>query len=167
MAFCSAQEEKVYTWPDDWLGNWQGSLRLLKPGSDEARVFPMRLEIAQTEDSSRFNWTIIYGEGEEADVRKYELISQPDQAGHFIIDEKNSILLDQYLIGNTMVSRFAVDQTLLFVTYHLQGDRLFSQMASGPMENPRVSGLEIEEASVDSVRSYVMKGMQEAILTRQ
>ncbi len=159
-----AQEDKIYQWPQDWLGSWQGQLEVRNAGK-KAQLYPMQLEIAMTDTAGRWHWILTYGEGEGADVRPYLLIALDSLNTHFVVDERNSILLDQYLIGNHFISRFAVDSTLLIMDVHNQGDHLISTIFHGSLKEPRISGEEVTE--VKEVASYPIGGMQRAILKKQ
>lgn len=134
-------------------------------GKSETQLYPMKLQIAATDTVGRWQWTLTYGEGEKADVRPYVLIAQDSTNSHFIVDERNSILLDQYLIGNHFISRFAVNSSLLIMDIRNEGDHLISQITHGSMENPRESGEEVD--NIDGVTSYPIRGTQRAILRKQ
>ncbi|NJO01219.1 MAG: hypothetical protein HC880_05520 [Bacteroidia bacterium] len=41
--------------------------------------------------------------------------------GKYRIDEKNGIILDASFLGNTLISRFAVENNLIMAIYRLEG----------------------------------------------
>jgi hypothetical protein len=158
------ETEKIYAWPTDWLGTWQGSMKVRSVSSDKVQLYPMKLEVAETDTAGKWAWTLTYGEGEKADVRPYILIAQDSTHSHFIIDEKNSILLDQYLVGNHFISRFEVNGNLLIMDVRHEGDYLGSQITHGSMKDPRKSGDGLDDIEVSS---YAIRGIQEAVLYRK
>lgn len=160
-----AQETKVYEWPADWLGTWEGTMEIRTVGKTDIQRYPMKLQIAATDTAGRWQWTLTYGEGEKADVRPYVLIAQDSTHSHFIVDERNSILLDQYLIGNHFVSRFSVNSSLLIMDIRNEGDHLVSHITHGSTKDLRISGEELEE--IDEVAAYPIRGMQRAILHKR
>jgi hypothetical protein len=134
-------------------------------GKTEPQLYPMKLQIAATDTADRWQWTLTYGEGEKADVRPYVLIAQDSTNSHFIVDERNSILLDQYLIGNHFISRFSVNSSLLIMDVRNEGDHLVSQITHGPTKDLRISGEEVED--IDEVAAYPIRGIQRAILRKK
>ncbi|MFK7970076.1 MAG: hypothetical protein AB8F95_06895 [Bacteroidia bacterium] len=152
--------------PDDWLGTWKGTLRLERAGDTSAREFPMELRIQETDTTGNWDWIIIYGEGEKADVRQYSLIAQDSALSHFVIDEHNSIVLDQYLVGNRMFSRFSVDSTMLTVVYRLEGDVLYSEMWTGHLGGNR-TGENLPAEENYTIFSFPFKTVQLCTLYRK
>jgi len=102
--------------PDSHLGIYKGTCRSVSPDGKKME-FPMRLELAA--DRSRLSWsfTIVYGEGERAQVRDYRLLGVDDAPGRFRIDEKNGIVLDATLVGDTLHSTFSVQGNLIHARY--------------------------------------------------
>jgi hypothetical protein len=168
FTLCLSLFAQPYQWPEDWLGSWQGTLTLETPGSDRVREFPMKLEISETDTAGSWNWIITYGEGEKADVRPYLLVAQDSSMSHFLVDERNSILLDQYRIGNYMLSHFRVDSSLLFMRIRHEGDYLMSEISSGTLIDARLSGQGLDESvGVERVYSHRLKALQWARLRRE
>lgn len=162
--FCTAQN--TATWPDAWLGQWKGELVLEKPGQDSARRFPMALEITATDTPTAWNWVIIYGEGEKQDRREYLLVAQDSSYSHFVMDEQNSILLDQYRIGNRMYSRFSVDSTMLVAVSKVLGDTMEAEIWTSPLSGKKTGENLPDDQSYD-IFSYPMKSVQTSRLVRQ
>ena len=82
-----------YVFPDDWLGNWLGDLRIYN-SQGLKQTIPMSLELSKTDTIGKFNWAIIYGQDSTAQKRDYQLIEIDSSKGHYLIDEKNGIFLD-------------------------------------------------------------------------
>ncbi|MEZ4685421.1 MAG: hypothetical protein R3B47_04975 [Bacteroidia bacterium] len=158
--------QRTATWPDDWLGTWKGELFLERPGQDSARSFAMALEISATERDHVWNWVIIYGEGEKQDRREYLLIAQDSIFSHFVMDEQNSILLDQYRIGNRMYSRFSVDSTMLVSVSKVEGDVMEAEIWTGPLAGKK-TGESLPEGEQYDIFSFPLKSVQTSRLFRQ
>ena len=164
---CDMDAQALPVFPDDWLGVWEGELRLGKHDDTTVRKFAMTLQIQETDTAGTWDWIITYGEGEQADVREYSLVAKDSSYTHFVIDEHNSIILDQYRIGNRMYSRFSVDSTDLTVIYRLEGDVLESEMWSGKTTGTRTGENIPEEEGSFSIFTYPLKVVQLSRLIRK
>ena len=67
----------------------------------------MELRIQPSDSAHRFSWQIIYGNANE-DNRPYTLIAKDSSKGHWVIDEHNGIVLDQYWIAGKFCGAFTV-----------------------------------------------------------
>lgn len=104
--------------PDAWFGKWQGATEVIRPGGEVAGQFAMGLEIGPAPDQpaggpSVYTWAISYTQGQTTQTRPYLLRLATDESGaplpgHFVLDERNGILVDQFLVGRTMQGHFIV-----------------------------------------------------------
>jgi hypothetical protein len=149
--------------PATWIGDWTGTLRILK-ANDAVDQLDMELHIHLTDSLHRYDWTILYHPSDTAvDRRAYELIGQRDQDNHFVIDEKNSILLDCYFYQETLSSYFQVDQSLLLINYtYLGGDSMRFEVFPTSTKHPALTG----EDTDYTVKSYPIFQVQRATLRR-
>ena len=153
---------EVVDFPKDWLGEWEGNLEVFNAKGKSMELY-MGLNILPIEND-RYTWTIIYGEGEKRQERKYELMPKDTAKGHYLIDEKNSIILDDFLLGNTLYSRFEVMGNLLLISYRLESETLNFEVVSGNLEPINTTG---GQDSIPIVNSYNIFVMQQAILKRK
>lgn len=152
--------------PHTWQGIWQGELNIYQ-ASGATQSIPMELHILPLENSDRFSWAIIYGEDKEAGKRPYELMVVDAEKGHYAIDEKNSIILDSYLIHDTFISRFEVQNNLLSTKVRKEGDRLIFEIAAGKGTSIRNSGgLTVKKEVIPEVQSFPIGVIQRAVLSR-
>ncbi len=121
----------------------------------------MELYIKTTDDPQRYVWTLIYSPAGRLDVRGYELVIKDPDRGHYQIDEKDSIILDCYLIGDTLYSQFSIEGTLLTITYRKVGDELHFDLLSANLGAPIESG---GQDDVPTVKSYTVQVAQHAAL---
>nr|HMQ50000.1 hypothetical protein [Saprospiraceae bacterium] len=148
--------------PENWLGSWQGELVIYDAQGERQRL-PMELYI-QPQDSS-FTWHIIYGADKTAGLRAYLLRSVDTAKGHFVIDEQNGILLDAFLLGGQLISRFEVMGSLLQSRVEVVGDTLYYEIIYGGWDAIRQSGDTVMDGdSIPPVQSFLIQGRQYAVL---
>jgi hypothetical protein len=152
------------SFPSAWEGRWEGTLHWYKTGSANPQQVPMQLLIAPT-DSAAWNWQLVYGE-KQADSRPYLLLPKDTSGIHWIIDERNGIILDQYYTGHRLTGAFTVMQNTLLNSYSLMGDSLLVEFHSFSKDPVRQSHTGADSSRVD-VMSYRITGYQRAILRRK
>ncbi|MDX2247393.1 MAG: hypothetical protein SF052_11475 [Bacteroidia bacterium] len=157
-----AQDTLMNNFPDKWRGEWSGELGIYKP-TGKVQSLPMKLRISPSDSAEIWQWALIY-EAAEPDVREYELIVIDREKGHFLIDEKNSVKLDAWLLGNVLSCRFSVDETLLLVNYIFEEDQIRFEIFAGSKTKINLTGEELEE--VDEIYTYPVTTMQRATLRR-
>jgi hypothetical protein len=149
--------------PKAWEGNWKGELEWYRTGKAEPQKVNMELRIHPT-DSAAWTWQIIYGK-ETEDNRPYQLI-QKDTAGvHWVIDEKNGIVLDQYWVGNKFSGAFTVMNNTILNNYWMEKDKLMIEFFSLGAKPVTTTGKGTEESP--AVDSYRIGSYQKAVLKRQ
>ncbi len=145
------------SFPTTWFGRWTGQLSMYGDSGNVQQV-PMEVRIGPTDQPDRFEWTLVYGEGNRRQVRPYELVAIDASKGKYEIDEKNSIRLPGRFLGGTFASQFRVGGSWLVSRYRLapsggaggasgasgdDGDpgdaRLVFEILTGP-DVPRISG---------------------------
>ena len=162
----SAQSEKSF--PENWVGNWTGELEIYNAQGLQQKIF-MGMHIQPTDSTGVFSWEITYGEGENKQVRPYFLQTIDAKAGHYRVDEGNSILLDAYWLGPVLVEIFSVEKSLLTtMTEQVEADVLLWQIVVGHLETTTVTGgTEVDGEEIPEVTSYLAPGLQRARLIRQ
>jgi hypothetical protein len=149
--------------PKAWEGNWKGELQWYRTGKAEPQKVNMELRIHPT-DSAAWTWQIIYGK-ETEDNRPYQLL-QKDTAGvHWVIDEKNGIVLDQYWVANRFCGAFTVMNNTILNSYWMEKDKLMIEFFSLGAKPVTTSGKGTEESP--SVDSYRIGSYQKVILKRR
>ncbi len=162
-----AQADKdFFRFPGDYYGDWQGPLHIYK-GDSIIRTISMRLVIRQLNSKSDA-WKIMYYAGEDTIIKAYELIRDDSIPGHFIIDEKNSILLDGYVHGGVFVQRYEVNESLITVRTERRGKKLYFEILAGSIKAIRKSGgIPFQKEKVPRVSSFKIGLRQLAILSKQ
>lgn len=168
LLICLLSSAQQLSFPQSFVGNWKGKLTWNRPGK-AAQQFTMRLNI-QPIDSGRYTWQIIYGDDEPSannkiDNRPYMLMPVDTAKAHWQIDERNTIILDGYFIGNTFTSVFAVSGSTIVSKYELTENGLqvsFTTYATKPVATTGGTSKEIPP-----VDSYKVIGLQQGLLKRQ
>lgn len=105
-----------------WKGEWTGTCEFANYNTDNPMApLSMRL-VVEPVNEARVLWTIQYG-GEPA--RNYEMRKHPSGLdGHYILDEKNGILIDRFLIGHELRDLYTINGRAFTNTTKFEGDRI-------------------------------------------
>jgi hypothetical protein len=122
----------------------------------------MRLNVLPA-DSGRYTWQIIYGD-DEKDNRPYLLVPVDTAKGHWVVDERNSILLDSYWIGNRFVGAFTVQNSTIVDQYWIEPDGLHVEFITYAAKPLKATGGTSND--VPPVDSYQVKSVQRGVLKR-
>lgn len=166
LTLCSARNaaaQSSASFPKSWEGDWKGELRWYKTGSTEPQTVNMELRIHPGDSINTWSWQIIYGSASE-DNRPYRLIMKDSAGIHWVIDELNGIVLDQYWVGSKFSGSFTVMKSTIVNSYWMEGDQLFIEFLSLGAKPLTTTGYGTEESP--SVDSYRVTGYQKAILKR-
>jgi len=154
---------QVKPFPQDWVGNWKGELEWYRTGKAEPQKVKMELRIHPTDSSGQYTWQIIYGSAAE-DNRPYTLISKDTAGVHWVIDEHNGILLDQYWVANKFAGAFTVMSNTIVNNYWMENNQLVAEFYSISAKPVATTGKGTEESP--NVDSYRVGSYQKAVLTR-
>ena len=124
----SADAPKIVpTFPASWIGAWEGALTIAKPGGGKPEASKMVLVIAPTDDPSRYDFRLRYG---DQALRRYQLVVRDVATGQYAIDERNGIVLPATYLDGELFSTFSLDGNLLLARYRLDGDFLRFDLTS-------------------------------------
>lgn len=124
----------------------------------------MQLIVQPADSADTFTWQLVYGEKAE-DNRPYLLRPVDTAKGHWQIDERNGIVIDQYLVGNRFTSAFTVQNNTIVDSYWREDNKLIIEFHSFPARPVNTS----DHGTKDSpkVDSYPVRSFQRAVLTRR
>lgn len=114
--FSLAAFSQHHHFPQNWVGNWKGELSWYQGANPVPKKVKMELRIHPTDSSHKFSWQIIYGSATE-DNRPYTLVAVDTAKGHWVIDENNGIVLDQYMIAGKFCGAFTVQNSTIINNY--------------------------------------------------
>jgi hypothetical protein len=150
--------------PQSFIGHWEGNLQWFQTGKKLPQNVKMQLIIQPADTAGHFTWQLMYGDKGQ-DNRPYVLKPVDTAKGHWVVDERNGILLDEYWTGNRLHCAFTVQSTTIINSYWLEGDKLMIEFFSLSAKPVRASGYGTEESP--NVDSYSVKGFQKAVLKRR
>jgi hypothetical protein len=149
--------------PQTWEGNWKGELLWYKTGKADPQKVNMELKIHPADSASTWTWQIIYGSATE-DNRPYKLIAKDTTGTHWVIDENNGIVLDQYWVANKFCGMFTVQSSTIVNSYWMENGKLIVEFYSIAAKPVATTGHDTDESP--SVDSYKVGSYQKAILQR-
>jgi hypothetical protein len=145
--------------PAGWEGDYAGELEIM--GADRVAMRAgMNLSIHPTDSPDRWTWVMQY-EGQPE--REYELVVVNEAIGHYRIDEKNSIVIDGRLMGDTFLSPFGMESTMLSAKYQIVPEGIRFEIVTTSLDPISPSKA---EGDMPSVVSYPVQGYQRALLYR-
>jgi hypothetical protein len=168
---CNAQNQgesfiRAEKFPANWLGIWKGELIIHKASEPDKKI-NMELHILPTDSAKNlWKWKIIYKGDKRDDIRNYYLMAIDTAKGIFVLDEKNTILIDFRYHENSFYSVFAVENSILFSSYELKGSYLLFNITVCNKKNVRKSG-QGQKEGITEVESYPVTVIQQAILNKQ
>jgi len=143
--------------PSGWEGDYEGELEIM--GADKVAMRAgMTLSIQPTETPDRWTWVIHY-QGQPP--REYELVVVNDAIGHYRIDEGNSVVIDGRLMGDTFLSPFGMESTMLAAKYQRIPEGIRFEIVTTSLDAlpPAITG-----SGTGRVVSYPVQGYQRALL---
>ena len=155
---CYAQK-----FPASFTGHWQGELTWYKQNSKAPQKGKMQLIIQPSDTTCQFTWQLIYGENNK-DNRPYLLKPVDTAKGHWIVDERNGILLDHFWVANRLMASFTVGKSTIVNSFRIDGDNLIAEFYSIGAVPVRASGGNDKDTPM--VNSYPVGGYQYAVLRR-
>lgn len=163
---CSAmsQAQASLDFPQNWLGHWEGELSWYAGNSNSPKKVKMQLKIQPADTLGHYTWQLIYGEQSE-DNRPYILKPVDAAKGHWVIDERNGIALDQFWAGPVFSGAFSIQGSTIVNNYRLEKDRLIVEFFSLQTKAVRQSGNGTPESP--QVDSYAVRSYQKATLKRK
>ena len=150
--------------PKDFIGHWQGELLWYQTGKKQPQRVMMQLVIKPADTAGQYTWQLIYGE-KNADNRPYILKPVDTAKGHWVIDEKNGILLDQYWIGNRFAGSFTVQTSTIFNSYWIENGDLMVEFYGISAKPVSTTGHGTEDSP--TVNSYATRTYQKGILKKK
>jgi hypothetical protein len=158
----SSQTAKQVGFPKSFTGHWKGTLMWSSNGRPQQQT-EMQLIIRSADTPGHYTWQIIYGK-DEKDNRPY-LLKPADKSGtHWVVDERNGILLDGFWIGNRFTGAFAVGGNTILDAYWIENNKLHAEFFSYRQQALNTTGKGTEESPL--VESYRMNSYQKAVLSK-
>lgn len=153
--------------PEDWLGTYSGTLKLVNAERGLFMELPMTVSITATDTPNKWRWysKSVY-KGKDI-IKDYNLV-RPDSLppNHYLMDENNGIYLDRVLLGDAFYDYFEVGGTGLYGITRKVGDDLHFEIASFSLDSKSYSVYEGTDFDVDTITSYKVANTQKVLLKR-
>lgn len=163
IASKNAQTRTPLSFPASFAGVWSGKLHWY-PVNKASQIVDMQLHILPADTAGQYTWRIVYG-NPGTDDRPYVLKAVDTAAKHWIVDERNGILLDGYWIHDRFVSSFSVGNTTITDSYALNGEEMVVEFYSTQKTPISKTGKGTEESP--AVESYRVSSYQRAVLRKR
>lgn len=161
------QKGDSFTFPEDWLGNWDGNLEIFNKGKKTMDI-RMRIIHEQINNSDSIRWAIIYGEDSIKGIRDYLLLPDKNVSNHYLVDERNSIILDGYVHDNSYISAFEIQNNYLLSKYSRENDELIFEIFSHSTKPISITGGQVvNQDTISFVKSFDVGTYQKAVLKRR
>lgn len=156
---------------DQHHGTYRGQLHLCYPNRPIDSV-QFELIIQPTEKLGRWTNTVRYlgPDGSVGQVKDYDLLQDSvfNDDAHFILDEKDGILITETRIDNTFYSNYAVDGMFYIVSTTYCGAYIDYVLTCFPNQGKRESASEPDEENVSwKVDSFPLMTVQKGRLYKQ
>ncbi len=128
-AFAQTIDSK-HVFPDSWLGNYQGKMYIVSAANGILDSLNVEFEFFESGIKNRWKYRMTYHSAKQGEIVKdYELIKPDSLAKNtYLIDEKDGILIQNTLIGNTLYSNFIVSGSLLCSILRKENNDLFFEI---------------------------------------
>jgi hypothetical protein len=157
---CFGQNQKAF--PLSFIGKWKGKLEWRVAGKP-TQTFTMQLNILPTDTANQYTWQIIYGDNGK-DNRPYLLKPIDTTKGHWIVDERDGIILDSYIHGNCVHGAFTVQGNTIVDNYCVTGNKMNVEFFSIKLADKKQSGKGTDDTPF--VDSYRVGSYQVGVLTK-
>lgn len=149
--------------PEDWIGHWTGTCRLAPPYQG-LETFGATLTVAPGSAPGSYSWRVTYDNGRH-DVRAYELTPVDAAKGHYVIDEKNGLLLDAVISDGVLYAPFTIGEQLIVATYAVGADGAMAMNLPAFGREPARKTC-LTDAPETCAASFVLAQSQHCRLTR-
>lgn len=154
------------TFPAAWAGRWEGTLTTIAPPDSVRNSVPLTLTITRITDST-WTWRTVFNGDTVRGLRDYRLLVRDAARGLYATDEGNGLVLEETLVGGTLVSVFQVGTRVLESRHTMAGDSLVHDIIwwdATPLGSQRGTGANSEAGA--AVSSFRVQGRQRAVMHR-
>lgn len=150
--------------PASWDGVWKGATTI-NWASGKAEPVAMELHVSPVAGGRAKGWKVVYVFADRREVRDYEIRpAEGPGAGRLVIDEKNGFLIDNFLSGDTLYSRFTINGNLVTTRFELRAGAIEVELTMFDVSKPRVTRL---TGGSFEVASFGPKYVQRGTLRRE
>jgi hypothetical protein len=153
--------------PSAFIGHWKGKLQWMAAGRP-ATEFTMQLKVKPTDVAGQYTWHLQYGDSvvpvSSENNRPYILKPVDTAQGHWLIDERDGIILDGYVHGNSFHGAFTVNANTIVNNFIIENGKLMVEFFTIKLAEKNTSGKGTSD--VPFVDSYRIAGYQKGVLSK-
>lgn len=176
MSSCMGQEKKTKRVSEDefpnvkqnilndFVGLYKGNLNVSNYTGSLQNI-PMEIQLKKTATEGEFSYEIMYLINNKKDIRKYMIKTIDLERGHYVIDQRNGLVLQGNLIHNTIFSTFEMNNNIMNskLQFKNEGKIAFEIVVVTKQNGYDTGG---KEKSGPAAKSYTTTIVQRALLTR-
>ena len=165
MSFSSlfSQEEAQVNFPDDFFGIYTGHLEIRSSGGNQS--LEMEFHMLPTDTLGKYQYKLVYIVKGDRQERSYFLLEKNKEAGEYVVDENNGIILHDKVIDNKMYALFEVGDNLLTTFITFEKTQMIFEIAVTNTTKKQITYADNEEKT--EVISYPISTVQRAVLQKQ
>ena len=155
--------------PGDWPGTYKGKIYIIKQGKGITDSLDLKFELLP-DSVNRWIYRMSYKGTKYGEIIKDYYLVKPDSlaAGIFLLDEKDGIIIEQTLLGNTFYSSFTVAGNYLSSIMRKTDDLIeFEVFSSKSKESISTKNQAKPGQIVFEVKSFPPYTTQKAILKKE
>lgn len=148
--------------PEDYFGIYKGTLQVSAPQG--TKEYAMEFHLQPTDSIGKYQYTLVYGTGDQQQKRPYFLIAKEPSKGQYIIDEDNGIILDAQQVDNHLYSLFEVNDNLLTTFITFEATHMIFEITVASKEQKQTTYATEDQTEVIS---YPILTRQKAVLMKE
>lgn len=158
-----AQQEATPNFPNDFFGIYTGNLEIRSPGGNQS--LEMEFHLLPTDTLGKYRYKLVYIVKGDRQERSYFLLEKNKEAGEYVVDENNGIILHDKVIDNKMYALFEVGDNLLTTFITFEKTQMIFEIAVTNTTKKQITYANNEEKT--EVISYPISTVQRAVLQKQ
>lgn len=134
MTFTSNSQNSIHKtgFPNEWIGNYKGKMYILNNERNSLDSVDVVFKLHETTEKNKWTYVFKYSSQRYGNMIKDYLLVKPDSlaSGVYLLDEKNGIIIQQVLMGNTFFSNFTVAESHIFTILRKNGEYIEMEVTS-------------------------------------
>ncbi len=155
------------TFPDEWLGDYQGEMFVVSTGRPMDTI-PVDFVMKEIVPDSIWSYTMTYHSQRYGEITKdYRYVrSRKGDDVNFIFDEQNGIIMEMTMLNDCFYGMYEVAGSYFTNSFRRHGDQLFFELTMSPANDPKISSATEGEETFEA-KSYKPTMVQSVLLSRK
>jgi hypothetical protein len=155
LLFAAAQAS-AQSFGDKCVGTWKGIMQIYAAGKLKDTVSVL-LTVKKVNDTA-WSWKTEYLSIKMPVTKNYVLRLVNQEKGHYVTDEGDGVVLNDYLVENKLYSVFETEGVMLTSYYEIKGKNLAFEVTSGKKVGEQQST--VTNYSTDFVQRVLLKKLR-------